>query len=196
MKSEWKEIEEQRRQAEGNALRFVAVGTLVPAAFLLGAHYFDRPDAVPVQEAAPENAILPPRSFEPREAPEPSVRTARRPVAAPPAQSHVGFYECVENGQRVVSDRPCGGDTKARTLVVDQADPVEAARQWQRTRAAGQVTARPTPAAADGGDTYCIYVRSRVTGDVKAHTCRWFDSFQSCQEAADRIDGRCGSPQR
>ena len=40
------------------------------------------------------------------------------------------------NGQRVVSDHPCGADAQARTLVVDQPDPRDVARQQQRTWAA------------------------------------------------------------
>jgi hypothetical protein len=52
------------------------------------------------------------------------------------SQSYVGVYECVVNGQRVVSDHPCGADAQARTLVVDQPDPRDVARQQQRTWAA------------------------------------------------------------
>lgn len=197
MRSEWREIEEQRRQAEGNALRFVAIGTLVAAAFLLGAHYFGRQKPVPVQDVEPEIASLIPQSSpEPRETPEPREPMVRGPAAVSPAQSHVGIYECLENGQRVVSDRPCSGGATARTLVIDQPESVGAARQRLRTQGAGQVTAGAPRSAVVGGVTYCIHVRSRVTSEEKVHTCRSFDSFQNCQVAADRIDGRCGSPRQ
>jgi hypothetical protein len=62
------------------------------------------------------------------------------PAAAPSgrggSQSYVGVYECMVNGQRVVSDHPCGADAQARTLVVDRPDPRDVARQQQRTWAA------------------------------------------------------------
>jgi hypothetical protein len=45
-------------------------------------------------------------------------------------------YECEVNGQRVVSDRPCAPDAQARTLVIDQPDPREVARQRQMTQSA------------------------------------------------------------
>lgn len=48
-------------------------------------------------------------------------------------------------------------------------------------------------ASALAGDTYCIYVRSRVTGEEKVHTCRYFNSLEACQKAAERIDGYCGA---
>ena len=47
---------------------------------------------------------------------------------------------------------------------------------------------------AFAGDTYCIYVRSSVTGEWKAHSCRFFNSFEECQMAAERIHGKCGVP--
>jgi hypothetical protein len=43
-------------------------------------------------------------------------------------------------------------------------------------------------------ETYCIYIKSRVTGEVKVHTCREFKSLADCEQAAKRIGGRCGPP--
>lgn len=48
-----------------------------------------------------------------------------------------------------------------------------------------------SPAQAE---TYCIYIKSRVTGEEKIHTCREFKSYAECEEAAKRVDGRCGPP--
>jgi hypothetical protein len=48
-----------------------------------------------------------------------------------------------------------------------------------------------SPAQAE---TYCIYIKSRVTGEEKVHTCREFKSYSECQEAAKRVDGYCGPP--
>ena len=42
---------------------------------------------------------------------------------------------------------------------------------------------------------YCIYVRSSVTEKEKAHFCRFFNFFEECKEAAERIKGRCGLPE-
>lgn len=58
------------------------------------------------------------------------VRTGR--------ESYVGVYECTTSGQRVVSDKPCGGDAQARTLVIDQPDPREVVRQRQMTQSVGR----------------------------------------------------------
>ena len=43
-------------------------------------------------------------------------------------------------------------------------------------------------------EEYCIYIKSRVTGEEKVHTCREFKSYAECQAAADKVDGYCGSP--
>lgn len=80
-----------------------------------------------------------------------------------------------------------------RTLVVDRADPVAVTRLQQQTQSAARAAVRSAPTVVPG-DTYCLYVRSRVTGESKAHTCRWFNSYQQCQEAAERIGAWCGRP--
>lgn len=55
-----------------------------------------------------------------RPAPEPSglpVAPGERAYAAD-GTAYVGIYECTVNGQRVVSDRPCGAGATARVLEV------------------------------------------------------------------------------
>jgi hypothetical protein len=194
MRSEWRDFEERQRDSEGSGLRLIGLATALAVGFLLGTHYFREREPVldPVttpQVAMPEPEEASPR---PREQPRPSQPPVRGGAAQPRAQSLVGVYECRENGQRVVSDRPCGSGATTRTLAVDQPDPREVARQRQQTRAAGAVTASVPGTTVNAGATRCIYVRSRVTGEEKVHTCRWFDSFQSCKDAADRIHGYCG----
>lgn len=40
-------------------------------------------------------------------------------------------------------------------------------------------------------DSYCIWIRSRVTGEWKIHRCSWFNEYQQCVDAAKRVDGVC-----
>jgi Domain of unknown function (DUF4124) len=193
MRAEWRELEKRRRDSEDRGLRFVVLAVTIAAAFLLGAHLFDRPKA----PMAPESASEVPE-FAPAAASEPTDTTSdSMPFvpqrSTPGRQTYVGIYECVDKGQRVVSDQPCGDDAKARTLVVDRPVPAAVAQPRQQMQTAGRSAPQSTSTTA-AGDTYCLYVRSRVTGDRKAHTCRWFNSYQQCREAADRIGAWCGAP--
>ena len=196
MGDQWSEIDERRQQMQVGSRRLLILGAIVAGAFFAGTYFFGKPREEPAPVRALEAAIVPGPVIEAPQVIEPTRPTYRAPAGAPGRQTYVGVYECMVNGQRVVSDKPCGPDAQARTLVVDQPDPVEAARLRRETGVAGQGTAASTRKAANGGDTYCIYVRSRVTGETKAHTCRWFSLFQSCAEAAARIDGRCGLPRQ
>ena len=196
MNNEWREIEDRRQQMQESSRRLFVLGAAVAITFLAAAHYFgsskNEVASAPVPEA---EAVQLPVVAAPEVERSPTA-TYRTQSTGAGRQTYVGVYECVVNGQRVVSDQPCGPDAKERTLVVDQPDPAEAARLRREAGVAGQSTAASTRNVADGGKTYCIYVRSRVTGETKAHTCRWFNSFQSCAEAAARIDGRCGLPKQ
>ena len=135
MSGAWQEFEAQSRDA---SRRLVVLGAVLAVAVLAALRYFGAESDQSV-EAVSEPVLLTPtpevaydidqlRGAE--EAPPPPV-AARRSRAG--NQSYVGVYECVVNGQRVVSDHPCGADAQARTLVVDQPDPRDVARQQQRT---------------------------------------------------------------
>jgi hypothetical protein len=194
MRAEWRELDKRRRDSEARGLRFVVVGVAVAAAVLLGAHLFDEPKKTALPERPAEVAEPPrPRVVESTTNASAAIEAAPQRSLATGRQSYVGIYECSVKGQRVVSDQPCGDDAKARTLVVDRPVPAVVAQPRQQTQTAGR-SAPQTASTAAAGDTYCLYVRSRVTGDAKAHTCREFDSFQQCQEAADRIKAWCGRP--
>jgi hypothetical protein len=68
-------------------------------------------------------------------------------------------YECVVDGQRMISDRPCGPEAQRRTLVVDQPDPRDVALQRQRLWQARQQAARnrsATTSVQGGGNTPSI----------------------------------------
>jgi hypothetical protein len=95
----------------------------------------------------------------------PSIENA--PISNPsvPAagrESYVGVYECTVNGQRVVSDRPCGSGAQARTLVVEQPNPRDAAiaqqRLWpaQQQPAAGRSDSAPAPRVDSGTSTGAV----------------------------------------
>ena len=40
-------------------------------------------------------------------------------------------------------------------------------------------------------DSYCIWIKSRVTGEWKIHRCAWFNEYQQCVDAASKVDGEC-----
>jgi hypothetical protein len=61
----------------------------------------------------------------------------------------VGIYECVVDGHRIVSDRPCAADAKSRTLVVDQPDPHEVARLRQQQTQAQRPASRGYASQSD-----------------------------------------------
>lgn len=139
MQGEWRELEQRRQAADAWSGRVVAVFVLVMLG-IVGWKQFAGEDA-PANTPVPvlETAIVEPPMIEVPTVVEPTVRLYQSP---PPTSSgretYVGVYECTVNGQRVVSDKPCGNDAQARTLVIDQPDPREAARQRQLTQSAGR----------------------------------------------------------
>jgi len=138
MRDEWNEIEERREQVQDGSRRLFILGAVVAAAFFAGTHFFGKPKDEPVPARALEASIVQLPTIEtPRviESPRP---TYRQPSADSGRQTYVGVYECIVNGHRVVSDRPCGVEAQPRTLVVDQPDPADVARQRQQTWAAQQ----------------------------------------------------------
>ena len=140
MSGAWQEFEAESRDS---SRRLLVLGAVLAVAVLAALRYCGgaehRESAVPPSEPvmlerrpevtfqledqglATADAPLPPRAAQ-------SLRSG--------TQSYVGVYECMVNGQRVVSDHPCGADAQARTLVVDRPDPRDVARQQQRTWAA------------------------------------------------------------
>jgi hypothetical protein len=44
------------------------------------------------------------------------------------------------------------------------------------------------PASAEN---YCLWIKSRVTGEWKIHRCAWFNTYEECVQAARKIDGQC-----
>ena len=135
----WQEFEERSSNRTGSML---AVGAVIAFAVLAALRYFGAESEHSAAATVSEPVLLTPtpevaydidQLTSPEEAP-PAPVTEQRPQAG--NQTYVGVYECIVNGQRVVSDHPCGADAQARTLVVDQPDPRDAARQQRQTWAA------------------------------------------------------------
>ncbi len=133
----WQEFEERSRNRTGSMLAvgvLIAFGVLAALRFLGGGLRSE--DTAPAPAAVTVDAEAePPSRIE-------SMTEVEPPVPAGPeaasssrggSQSYVGVYECLVNGQRVVSDHSCGADAQVLTLVVDQPDPRDVARQQQRT---------------------------------------------------------------
>ncbi len=147
---EWDELERRNRRAGEGAQGIFGLGVVAALAFLGWTHFFgEKEEAV---EPAPvlETAVIEIPVVEPSPTPPPLVPLYQGPPRESPGrESYVGVYECVVNGQRVVSDRPCGAGAQTRTLVVDQPDPREVALQRQRQWQAQQQAARNYTAPAD-----------------------------------------------
>jgi hypothetical protein len=153
MRGEWRELEARRQNTESWSGRIVALFSASMVAFLAWTQLFGKRNEelvspMPVVEypVAPEPVIERPQMVQPvvplYQGP-PPVRTGR--------ESYVGIYECVVNGQRVVSDRPCGAGAQSRTLVIDQPDPREVVAQRQRTWQSQQQSGRIYSAPVTSG---------------------------------------------
>ena len=126
----------------------VLVGVLATAGFfawirLQGPEAGSQPATAAI---APQPQELAPTVVE--AAPEPAAGVSAS--TAPGRERQVGIYECTRDGQRVVSDRPCGPDAEQRTLSVSQPDPAEAVAAQQRARAT-LMTAAPAQSAGAAG---------------------------------------------
>jgi len=130
---EWEELDRRNRRAQETPQRLLALGTAVAVAFFAWAHFFSEGREPTTPPEALEASIVDMPVLATPQATEPQGSHDQGP---PPArtgrESYVGVYECIVNGQRAVSDRPCAPDAKSRTLVVDQPDPREVARLRQQ----------------------------------------------------------------
>ena len=144
MRPEWEEIESRRRRTESGSRAIFGIAGVVAAAFLLWTYVLggklDLPTREPMQGAVERVAPVP---ITPRPA-APAPSADQQPHRANQGrQTDVGVYECVVNGQRVVSDKPCGPGAQARVLEVDQPDPRNAALLRQQIWTAQQATGSP-----------------------------------------------------
>ena len=141
MQGEWRALERRREAADAWPGRLVAIFVAAMLGVVGWKQFASEPATPPVPVL--EAAVAEPGAIELPTVVEPPVRLYQGP---PPSltgrESFVGVYECVVNGQRVVSDRPCAPDAQPRTLVIDQPDPREVAVQRQRQWQAQQPSAR------------------------------------------------------
>ena len=130
---EWEELERRNRRAQERPQRFFALGAIVAVAFFGWTHFFSekREPAIP-PDVLEAGIVEMPVSATPQVSERQAGHYQGSPTARSGRESYVGVYECVVNGQRVVSDRPCAADAKSRTLIVDQPDPREVARLRQQ----------------------------------------------------------------
>ena len=181
MSGAWREFEETRRSSTG---ALVAVGAVAALAFVAFVHFYGdqhRPAApppveggasTPGQEAVGSGPKIEIESVTEIAPPVPAERAA----ADGARQSAVSVYECIVNGQRVLSDQPCGPEARARTVVIDQPDPQEVLRQQQRTWAAQQ-GAGPR---ADGSVERAATVRSAVPSSMAQATPQALPNQGAC----------------
>jgi hypothetical protein len=142
MREDWEELERRQGASLERPGKFVALGVLAMVVFLAWTQFSGRRDDAArsaSEPAALEASMVPSPVIEPPEVIEaPAAHYQGPPPSRTGRESYVGVYECTIHGQRVVSDKPCGEDAQARTLVIDQPDPREAARQRQTTQSAGR----------------------------------------------------------
>jgi len=207
----WQEFEAESRDS---SRRLLVLAAVIAVAALVALQYFGGDDgnqrAATVAEPARLQAEPAPRiqieSVTETESPSGNAPRTERSGN----QTYVGVYECMVNGQRVVSDHPCGADAEARTLVVDQADPRDVARQQQRTWAAqagsppqvepparssvrSQVVTEtlPNQAACDAIDQAIANLNSRMRAGYTSAQGEWLRAeWHDLQKQREELD--CG----
>ena len=178
MRGEWRELERRREAADAWPGRVVAVFVLAMLG-VVGWKRFASEDARATTTAPELEAAItaPPTVERPPVVESPVPLYQERPPTRSGRESYVGVYECTVNGQRVVSDKPCGGDARARTLVIDQPDPREVARQRQMTQSAGRSGSRYYASPPGGSSTSSSMARAGSTATA---------SNEAACEAVDR----------
>jgi hypothetical protein len=174
----WKEFEEESRSASRRVLVFGAVLAVVVLAALryFGGNEGHGPAESPAGPVTVDVTPTPTFRLESvTEIPPPSgAQSAAGLAGRGGSQTVVGVYECVVNGQRVLSDRPCGPEAQARTVVVDQPDSRDVAQAQQRTEEA-QASSAPRaysqPQAASGEAAAAV----GSTGSTDASACAAVD---------------------
>jgi hypothetical protein len=150
---EWEELERRNRRAQAGSQRIFALGAAVAIGFFAWAHFVgEKPEPIPSTAVIESSVAEVPAVGAPRVVEAPVSLYQGPPRTTPGRDRYVGVYECVVNGQRVVSDRPCAADAQTRTLVVEQPDPREVARLREQQRQAQPSTepAYSAPSASTG----------------------------------------------
>lgn len=142
----WNEFEEERREAQDSGGRVFALVVSAGLAFLAGRYLFsvDTVDDGSSQAQEFQSVPNPPEERESSLAPE---RPAEAPAATqrPTNARTLSIYECVVNGQRVLSDQRCADDARERSIVVARPDPRDVAMAQRRAAERQQRDAYRTP---------------------------------------------------
>ncbi len=181
MRNDWCSIE---RDASHRTGRAVLIGAAVAAGFFAFMQYFGRDAGTTIGSQEPDNSSETTTIVEspPTVIRAPSdQRGPSRPSGA--YETQVGVYECTVDGQRIVSDRPCGADAEVRTLTIDQpaARDAMAARQSSVTGSASSVPRDSQPSTSYHAGTV-------DEPDRTAARCKAID------DAIDRINSRMRHP--
>jgi hypothetical protein len=211
MASEWDEIEERQQRSRESSRWIFGLGAVVALGFLAWTQFFGERHETVTPRPALEASVVPTPVIEPPRVLDRSTPTIPRAGPARTGrESYVGVYECMVNGQRVVSDRPCAPDAEARTLVVDQPHPRDVARSqqqtWQAQRAApnsaqsgnGSSGQAPTTLAIGSNTAACAAI-DRAIEDLNARMRQRYGAAEGERLRAQwhdlkqrRYDLKCG----
>jgi hypothetical protein len=182
MSGDWEELERRQGASLEGPGKYVALGVVAMVAFLAWTQFFGKPREIESPTPALEASMVPSPVIEPPQVIEaPASHYQGPPPSLTGRESYVGVYECVVNGQRVVSDRPCAPDAQTRTLVIDQPDPREVARQRQMTQSAGR--SGSSYYKSQSGGTSTAQSGSAVTGSNEA-------ACEAVDRAIDNLNAR------
>jgi hypothetical protein len=129
MGSDWDEIDGRNGEPPDLLPRILLIGAIAVVGVLIWVQLSDRAEKAKSQQAAAEPATAPVTDSA-NESPRVEITGVLQvPGAVAPGEraygpdgtTYVGVYECEVNGQRVVSDRPCGPGATTRVLEVDPA---------------------------------------------------------------------------
>jgi len=186
MRGDWEELEQRQGASLEGSGKFVALGVVAMLAFLAWTQFFGEERDAVTPAPAIEAAVVPAPVIDPPRAIEGSAPYAQGPPASRTGrESYVGVYECMVNGQRVVSDRPCAPDAETRTLVIDQPDPREVARQRQMTQSAGRSGSAYYASPSGGSST-----SSSMTGAESASGASNEAACEAVDRAIDNLNAR------
>jgi len=188
MASDWDEIEEQQQRSRESSRWIFGLGAVVALGFLAWTQFFGERREVVTPSPALEASVIESPVIEPPRVLEGSAPTIPRVGPARTGrESYVGVYECMVNGQRVVSDRPCAPDAEVRTLVVDQPHPRDVARLQQQT---WQVP-RAAPSSAQSGGSSSG--QAPTTSDIASNTAACEAVDRAIEDLNARMRQRYGA---
>lgn len=126
MSDAWRDLERSDITSNRIAAIFVLAG-VATFAFFVFHHFYGRDlEVVELQQSAIAEPIRPvedsePSFVDPNPDDQPLTVAPGQRVYGPDGTTYIGVYQCQINGQRVVSDRPCGAIASTRVIEVSPA---------------------------------------------------------------------------